>query len=338
MAKLLTQTQLQALLDRFADARIAVVGDFFLDRYLIIDPAFAEPSIETGLTAHQVVEIRNSPGAAGTIVNNLVALGARHIHAVGLIGSDGYGFELQRALQRQGVDISRLLVAEDRFTPTYTKPVTIVDGQVREMERLDIINRQPTPVSWETAIEEQVRNVAGEVDAVIILDQVVAADCGVVTARLREVLGETADAHPSVHFFADSRAHIGQFTRMMLKPNKAEALRGVGMEPSQDRDQVFAAGRTLCERAGKPVFMTDGERGILLFHDGQVEEIPGFPVQGPIDVTGAGDSATAGIVLSLCSGASLAQAALVGNLVASITVQQIGTTGTASPEQVLQRL
>ena len=51
----------------------------------------------------------------------------------------------------------------------------------------------------------------------------------------------------------------------------------------------------------------------------------------------AGDSATSGMVLSLLAGATELEAAAVGNLVASITVQQIGTTGTATPQQVLQR-
>jgi sugar/nucleoside kinase (ribokinase family) len=62
--------------------------------------------------------------------------------------------------------------------------------------------------------------------------------------------------------------------------------------------------------------------------------VPAVPVSGDIDPTGAGDSATAGAVMALCAGASLPEAALVGNLVASITVQQIGTTGVARPEQL----
>ena len=45
----------------------------------------------------------------------------------------------------------------------------------------------------------------------------------------------------------------------------------------------------------------------------------------------------AGIVSALCCGATPVEAALVGNLVASITIQQIGTTGTATREQVLGR-
>lgn len=70
---------------------------------------------------------------------------------------------------------------------------------------------------------------------------------------------------------------------------------------------------------------------------GEQVPVPGFPVSGPIDVVGAGDSATSGIVAALLSGASDLEAATVGNLVASITVQQIGTTGTASPAQVVAR-
>jgi sugar/nucleoside kinase (ribokinase family) len=62
-----------------------------------------------------------------------------------------------------------------------------------------------------------------------------------------------------------------------------------------------------------------------------------YPVKGPIDPVGAGDSTSAGIACALASGAGLLEAAAFGNLVASITIQQLGTTGTATPEQVRQR-
>ena len=77
------------------------MGDFFLDRYLHIDPAQDETSIETGLTVYNVVEVRSQPGAAGTILNNLVALGIGEVHAVGFCGDDGEGYELRRALAAQ---------------------------------------------------------------------------------------------------------------------------------------------------------------------------------------------------------------------------------------------
>jgi len=66
--------------------------------------------------------------------------------------------------------------------------------------------------------------------------------------------------------------------------------------------------------------------------------VPGYRVSGPIDIVGAGDSVTAGTVMALCAGATLSEAALVGNLVASITIQQIGATGTATSQQLRDRL
>ena len=89
---MMRQEHLRDLLGRFPRLRLAVVGDFFLDQYLVIDPALAETSLETGRTCHQVVARRCSPGAAGTVVANLAALGAKAIRLVGAIGDDGEGY------------------------------------------------------------------------------------------------------------------------------------------------------------------------------------------------------------------------------------------------------
>ena len=66
--------------------------------------------------------------------------------------------------------------------------------------------------------------------------------------------------------------------------------------------------------------------------------MPAVPVAGEIDIVGAGDSAMAGLVAALCCGANPLEAALVGNLVASVTVRCIGTTGIASQAQVREAL
>jgi sugar/nucleoside kinase (ribokinase family) len=86
------------------------------------------------------------------------------------------------------------------------------------------------------------------------------------------------------------------------------------------------------------VFCTAGAEGILLADTPDaVRLVPGYPAAGPVDPVGAGDSTSAGIASAVAAGLSLADAAAFGNLVASITVQQIGTTGTANPAQVRQR-
>ena len=54
----MSEERLGELISRFPKARVAVLGDFFLDRYLDVEPELAETSIETGKTAHQVVAKR----------------------------------------------------------------------------------------------------------------------------------------------------------------------------------------------------------------------------------------------------------------------------------------
>ena len=93
--------RLDEITHQFAGKRIVVCGDFFLDRYLWVDPARAEISIETGHTAHQVTHQTFAPGAAGTVATNLAALGAEVI-CVGVIGDDG-----DVLLLRQGLQIGR---------------------------------------------------------------------------------------------------------------------------------------------------------------------------------------------------------------------------------------
>jgi len=96
-------------------------------------------------------------------------------------------------------------------------------------------------------------------------------------------------------------------------------------------------GQALFARTGKPVFVTIGEQGIVVVTAEGAWHIPAVPVTGEVDITGAGDSVTGGLVPALCLGAHPVEAATIGNLVASITIQQIGVTGTATRVQVLAR-
>src|SRR5260370_11048266 len=96
---MLTDSILDQILSRIPALRIGVLGDLFLDRYLEIDAALTEPSLETGLDAYQVVRVRSLPGAAGTIINNLVALGVSRVEPIAVIGDDGEGYELRQALK-----------------------------------------------------------------------------------------------------------------------------------------------------------------------------------------------------------------------------------------------
>lgn len=62
--------------------------------------------------------------------------------------------------------------------------------------------------------------------------------------------------------------------------------------------------------------------------DGSEHHIPAFNRTEVFDVTGAGDTVVAALTLGLTAGASFWEAAILGNLAASIVVRQFGTTTT----------
>lgn len=336
----MTPDRLQELLDRFPTRRIAIIGDFFLDKYLDTDPALVETSVETGKHANQVVAVRRSAGAAGTVVNNLAALGAGTLHAFGATGDDGEAYDLRKCLQRIGCGTAGLLTFEEILTPTYLKPRDMTDpGLSGEYERYDTKNRRPLPERIGAKVLGALDKVRAELDAVIIADQVETDGCGVVTGAVRRALAERARRSPQVIFCADSRTHIHEFEAVIIKPNQFEAVGHAHPRPGEEVaiGSVRDALPSLRARTGAPVCITLGERGMLV-SDPEPALVPGVRVDGPLDTTGAGDSTTAGMVLALAAGATLPEAALVGNLVASITIQQLATTGTATPRQVMERL
>lgn len=346
---MLNESRLNQILHKFPSLHILVVGDFFLDKYLSIEPSLSEISLETGLEAYQVVEIRHSPGAAGTVVSNLRALETQ-VSVVGVIGRDGEGFDLKQGLSQRGANIEALLETEDRFTSTYTKPMlrsTTPDGSERELNRLDIKNRRPPPPDLEAEVTAQLERLVPVVDGVIIADQVQERNCGVITDKVRAALARLAEQYPAKIFAADSRVRIGEFEQVMIKPNLHEARAAIGSLEGWkaggrvESNELAAAkvyGQSLFARNQKPVFITLGAQGILVVTEAGFEHVPGIPVSGEIDVVGAGDSVMAGLVAGLCAGGTALEAAFIGNMAASITIQQVGTTGTASREQLRQRM
>jgi rfaE bifunctional protein kinase chain/domain len=335
-----SEARLGDLLQRFGKCRVAVLGDFFLDKYLDVDPSLQEISVETEKPAHQVVNVRCSPGAAGTVVCNLAALGTNQLDAIGFSGDDGEGFDLRQQLARLGCRTEHLHVVADRHTPTYLKPRDAgTDRLDAEHSRYDTKNRRPTSDMLQKSIIRSLDALLSELDAVIVLDQVEQRDCGVVTGAVRAALAERARRLPQIIFWADSRRRIREFSRLIIKPNQFEAVGHEHPRPGEEVeiDALRTALLQLRQDNQAPVVVTRGASGMLV-SDPEPTLVPGIQLSGSIDPTGAGDSATAGAVLALCAGAELPEAALVGNLVASITVQQIGTTGVARPDQLPPQL
>ncbi len=316
----MTAAQILAGLPRLS---ALVVGDVCLDRWCTYDPATSEPSRETGIPRIGVVRTDVSAGGGGTVANNLVALGARAA-VLGVIGDDGHGHELRRALPCE------TLLGTVRSVPTFTYTKLINAGTgIEDQPRIDFISTQPLPAEVERQVLDRLESVAAGFDVILISDQAETGQ-GVVTPAVRRLLANLALRHPEKIFWADSRKHIHEFRRVIIKPNREEAdaacLRLFG---GIDYPK-------LREHARAPfMVVTMGSEGALLVEPAGLMPVAALPVAKPLDICGAGDSFSAGAALALAVTGSPADAVRFGNLVASITIMKKGT-GTASPREVLE--
>jgi rfaE bifunctional protein kinase chain/domain len=340
------------LTGKYPGLRVAVVGDFCLDRYLEIDPRKKEISIETGLPVHNVVGVRAQPGGAGTVINNLIALGIGTIFPVGFCGDDGEGFELQRALRAApGLDCRFFIQTGERRTFTYCKPILVRRGKTPvELNRLDSKNWTPTPAALQQKLAAAVEAVSDAVDAIVVLDQVDVAETGVVGAAVRAAIARVAKSGPPLPILADSRGGLRNFPAVMLKMNRAELAAMMGrrgkLQTSKSKlqktlkiqtsiAQIQTRAQALAHRNGRNVFITLAEQGMVAASpEGEKLHQPALPVRGPIDVVGAGDAVSANLAAALAAGASLEQSVQLATAAASIVLHQVGTTGTASVAQI----
>ncbi len=326
--------RLHQITERYRGLRLAVVGDFCLDRYLEIDPARAETSIETGLAVHNIVNVRPQPGAAGTILNNLVALGIGKLIAVGLCGEDGEGYELLRALRAlPGVDLSHFVQTPLRRTFTYCKPLLLEAGRPpRELSRLDSKNWTPTPPELSRALATSLATLREECDAIILMDQVDIADTGVLT---RSLLTELRGLDFSVPILADSRRGLRGYPPCIFKMNASELAALTECPADATVGEVSRAAARLADANQRPVFVTLAERGIVGATPGEDSaHVPAIPIRGPIDVVGAGDSVTANLTAALAAGASVGEAMELAALASSVVLHQLGTSGAASVREI----
>ena len=333
----MTPERFSALTGRYHRLRVAVVGDFCLDRYLEIDPARTETSLETGLPVHNVVSVRGQPGAAGTILNNLAALGLGAIYPVGFCGEDGEGFELQRALAaKPGVQMDGFVATPARRTFTYCKPLLIESARPPvELNRLDSKNWTPTPPGVEARLIQAIEGLAARIDALVLLDQVDVADTGVVTAQIRQAVHRVAAQSPNLPILADSRRSLRGFPPVIYKMNARELAALTGAPPDASIVSIRHTALALARSTGREVFVTLAERGIVgAAPGGPAHHVPALPIRGDIDIVGAGDAVTANLTAALAAGASVREAIELASVASSIVIHQLGTTGTASVAEI----
>ena len=324
---------IRALLKQMRRARIGVFGDFCVDAYWGIDSKVKETSIETGKSVHHIGEQRYSPGGAGNVVVNLRSLGVEQVEAFGVIGADPFGQKLLQMLDQLEVAATGMILQETQWdTPVYGKP--LLDGT--ELERMDFgaFNVLHTG-TWERLLDSL--NAARQrLDFLIVNEQLPSGWCN--EARARALHHALLAKWKSQHL-VDTRDFVHCFLGATQKLNEYETARMMGRKPELNDvlgdDESLALARQAAGHGGDLLFVTRGSRGLIVCKGGDVITIPGVLILGPTDTVGAGDTITAALAACLASGVNPVQAACLANLAASITVQKINQTGTASEPELV---
>ncbi|MEC4892892.1 MAG: D-glycero-beta-D-manno-heptose-7-phosphate kinase [Oscillatoria sp. PMC 1051.18] len=317
--------RLFALLDRFHQAEILVIGDLTLDEFLTGQVERISREAPVLILRHE--HTRQIPGGGANAVYNLAKLGAK-VKVVGLVGKDPQGEALRAIFEAAGIDTTGMLTATDR--PTVTK--TRIGGHARQsvtqqIVRVDRKSDQMPDLDLQMQLAEYIRSQIEDVDAVVCSDY----GDGVLTTPVIEA----ALSHK--HTVVDAQKGLERYRHAKLfTPNLPEAEQAVGYSISEPQSLVRAGQDLLSKTAAEQILITRGDEGMSLFEsrDGESEcwHIPAFNRTDVFDVTGAGDTVVAALTLSKCAGASFWEASVLGNLAASIVVRKFGTATTTVEE------
>ena len=317
----------RALLKRISQRRILVVGDVMLDHYIWGDATRISP--EAPVPVIDIARDTWTAGGAANVAINVASLGA-HCTVIGFLGSDANGARLRAILSEKGVEA--IATPGDGMTIVKTRVMV----QHQQLCRLD---RESPPYAY--AIDP-VRSGRLLAKAIKACDAVVLSDYAKGTLSERLVSQVTKLARASRKFVAldPKPKHQLAFSGLdLITPNKREALQLAGIEPAPGAPFPAAA---VCARLDeryrtKNVVVTLGEDGMLLSSGGRLLRTIPTAAREIYDVSGAGDTALAGLVLALTSGAGLEEAAHFANAAAGVVVAKLGTA-TVSPAELLDHL
>ncbi len=324
------------LIDQFSTIKVLVVGDLTLDEFLTGQVERVSREAPVLILRHE--HTRQIPGGGANAVYNFAKLGAQ-VQVVGLIGKDIQGEAMARIFSEAGIDISGMLL--DPYRPTVTK--TRISGHARQsvtqqMVRVDRKSDDPADPQLQQQLAEYIKTQLGAVQAVVCSDY----GDGVLSAPVIEAVltGKAVDssdpssATSSIPVIVDTQKDLHRFAGATLfTPNLPEAELAVGYQ-IKDAQTLTQAGKDLLEiTQAEKMLITRGEEGMTLFDRHSPEaHIPAFNRTDVFDVTGAGDTVVAALTLALCAGASFWEAAVLGNLAASIVVRVFGTATTNTGE------
>ncbi|RJP73623.1 MAG: D-glycero-beta-D-manno-heptose-7-phosphate kinase [Candidatus Zixiibacteriota bacterium] len=310
-----TPSRITELFDNFRHQRIAVVGDLMLDRYMWgavqrISPEAPVPVVEV---TSETVKL----GGAANVAHNIVTLGAAAL-PVGVVGDDAYGMNLRGLFEAAGLRVHGIITDADR--PTTMKTRIIANDQ--HVVRADVESKAELSAAAAARLLEVFHQILPEVDGVILEDY----NKGVLMPRvIQEIVRLCRESDRFVAVDPKFRNFFNYRGVDLFKPNTKETEEALGAKIETDEDLFLLAGQLFERLNCRSILLTRGEKGMALF--------PG-PNQPPVlvptrakkihDVSGAGDTVIATLVVAKLAGASLYEAASLANYAAGIVCGEVG--------------
>lgn len=311
-----TPAAYNALIDAFRQARVLVVGDIMLDRYIWGHVTRISPEAPVPVVA-KVRETQAAGGAANVALNVLSLGGQAEITAV--LGSDASGEALREILQQSGLPTDGLFSEAGRRSTVKTRIIAHSQHVVR-LDEESIGNILP---GTEQSIVAHVQKKLAECDVVVLSDYAK----GVLTdtlvqgiIRLCRAAGKPVVVDPkSVHYDRYAGANV-------VTPNRSEAAKALGLDGPGSHSTDSLGIRLLDALPVDALLITEGEAGMTLFERGKQPVHVASIARHVYDVSGAGDTVIAAMSLTLSVGGDLLAAATLGNTAAGVGVEQMGTT------------
>ncbi len=321
---------LLAIVARFPDRRIVLLGDLVADEFIYGE--IARVSREAPVLILKQREKQIVPGGGANAANNLADLGAR-VTPVGVVGDDEAGLALLRYFEHKGVSTRRILRLRGYRTPTKSRVLGAVSHwQRQQIVRVDRDPPQPPGAEIRRRLAKRLLPVLRGASALVVSDY----GYGSTDAREVEFLRRRARRPgPDLPLTVDSRFALRSYTRLTAAtPNEPEVEEAFGKKVGNDLETLHRLGKMILRRQlFRALLVTRGRDGMALFERGRKpRSIPIFGSDQAVDVTGAGDTVVAAFSLALAAGASFLQAAHLANCAAGLVVMKRGTATVTAQE------
>ena len=316
------------LLEQFRTRSVGVVGDFLLDQYII--GTSARVSREAPIVVVDYQSTIHHPGGAANAAQNVTALGGA-ASAVGIVGDDREAGVLLQLLDARGVDIRHLM--RDAAAMTSTKLRILageMNAQKQQVARVDRSHRLAQTPAVHARLRDAVDAAVASSDVLLLADY----GLGVAGAEVGAHAVERASAR-GIPVVVDSRHRLRTFPgATVATPNEVEAMEALGLSDESELMDGTSLARRIADTGIKSLIITRGSKGMVVCGEGVPHTSIGIAGSNEAtDVTGAGDTVSAVVALSLACGATLDEAARMATFAASVVVMKRGTA-TAAPGEV----